>query len=251
MFDLIDESGKDLKLHGYKVTRCRRFGVCVAHLQIDSDKKSKSLGLEKGEYYIFNSPFLHELGQENERYLSNKISEKLASLLGGIGYKSSQKVLIACLGNPDIEADRLGKAVFDKIDICPIKNNKIFKFCPNIFYYTGIETADIIQMLAKHLDVSLVVIIDSLTTSSISRLGTSFQISSAGMTPGSGVNRFGRVINKDFLGVQCIAIGVPFMVNAKSIEPSSIDIILTPKDIKNNIERAGDIIAKVLQGALK
>ena len=241
MFDLIDECGKDLKAYGYKVTKCRHYGAFVASLEIESEEKSKKLGLAKGDYYILNSPFLHQLGQENEVYLSEKIYQKLKRILKSLGYKHKDRVLIACLGNFDIEADRLGKEVFDNI----------FKFCPNIFYYTGIETADVIKMLTKELKIKLVVIVDALTTSSLSRLGTSFQISSAGMTPGSGVNRFGKAIDQNFLGAKCLSIGVPFMISAKAIQKGENDVILVPKDVKENVERSGKVIADALWRALK
>jgi len=58
MFDLIDECGKDLKMFGYSEKKCSRYGISVASLKINSNIKSQQLGLQKGDYYIINSPFL-------------------------------------------------------------------------------------------------------------------------------------------------------------------------------------------------
>lgn len=252
MFDLIDECGVDLKAYGYTIKKLGRFGTTIASLFVDSEGKSKKLGIAKGHYYIINSPFLHELGASNEGYLSQQISLKLKQLLRENKVRKNDRILLACLGNPDISADRLGKEVFDQFEITSTnKKNNLFKICPNIFLYTGIETCDIITMLTQHLKIKCVIIIDSLTTSSLSRLGVSFQLSSAGMTPGSGVNRFGKAITERLLKATCLSIGVPFMISSQALKQGGLEeIMLVPKDVQEDIKRAGRVIATALEQVL-
>ena len=69
MFDLIDECGKDLKKFGYQVKRLDKFGMSLASLNVEDEKDRKNVGLEIGEYYIFNSPFIYEFGEENTNIL--------------------------------------------------------------------------------------------------------------------------------------------------------------------------------------
>ena len=253
MFDLIDESGQDLKRYGYTVKQLDQYGVSVASLKVTTENESKQTGFEKGEYYIFNSPFIYEFGFENSTYLIDLISSRLKRIIKNFHINKSSKILIVGLGNPDIDADKLGKVVFDEIEIDALnKNNRLFKFCPNIFFSTGIDTQDMVTMFSKQLKVDLVIIIDSLTTSSIERLGKSFQITTSGMTPGSGVNRFGSRICKNTIGKECISIGVPFMIFSSSLnEDKKYEMILAPKDIKENVEMAGFIIAKSIMEVLK
>ena len=253
MFDLIDESGQDLKRYGYVVKDLDKFDMSIAYMKIDSIYKAKKLEMEKGEYYIFNSPNLYEQGFDNDNYLINQISSKLKRLFSTFNVSKKDRILIVGIGNPDIDADKLGKVVFDNIEVDALnKKNNLYKICPNIFYSTGIETFDIVKMLTKGLEIDLVIIIDALTTSSLARLGTSFQLTSSGMTPGSGVNRFGKRINKQSIGANCISIGVPFMIFASSInDKSPVEVILAPKDIKENVERAGFIIAKSIEEVIK
>ena len=72
------------------------------------------------------------------------------------------------------------------------------------------------------------------------------------MTPGSGVNRFGKRIDKDSMGIPCFSIGVPFMIFASSLNDKiQNDLILAPKDIKENVENAGYIIAQALNEVIK
>ena len=54
MFDLIDECGKDLSEYGYKVKALPKGRACLAYLNVDSIQKSKSLGFDKGEYFILD-----------------------------------------------------------------------------------------------------------------------------------------------------------------------------------------------------
>jgi len=253
MFDLIDESGQDLRRFGYTVKHLEQYDICVASLKIKNEKESASIGLDKGEYYIFNSPYIHEIGFENSTYLISLIASKLKKIFKNIKLNKKSRILVVGLGNPDIDADKLGKMVFDQIEINALeRNNRIFKFCPNIFFSTGIETLDMVKMFTKHLSIDLAIIIDSLTTSSMERLGKSFQITTSGMTPGSGVNRFGSPINKTSISAECISIGVPFMIFSSALnDDKEFEMILAPKDIKDNVERAGFIIGKAIMEAIK
>ena len=252
MFDLIDECGKDLKSFGYKIIPLRKFGISLATLSVGSEIEKEKTGLEKGDYYIFNCPFVYQFGEENFGYISSKIAEKIKLIFEKFNVKRTSRILIIGLGNPDIASDRLGKEVFDRINIDPLdKNNNIFKFCPNIFFSTGIDTFSIIKMFVKELKIDFLIIIDSLTTSNISRLGSSFQITTNGMTPGSGVNRFGSRICKESIGVECVSIGVPFMIYSSSLNKNDeIEMILAPKDIKENVSDAGRIISEALNEVL-
>ena len=253
MFDLVDECGKDLKEYGYSVKSEGCYNITTASLLIESEEKSKKLGLDKGEYFIVNSPNLYDYGLECGHYVTKLLTKFLRKIAKGLNISNKSKVLIACLGNPDVTADRLGKAVFDEIKIDAFsKENNIFKFCPNIYFSTGIETIDMVKMLVREKNVEFVFIIDSLTTNAISRLGTSFQITTNGMTPGSGFNRFGKRINKESVNAVCLSFGVPFMIFASDLNKKSPeDLVLAPKDIKENVEFAGFIIASAINEVLK
>lgn len=252
MFDLIDECGQDLKSCGYTIKKLKEYDISLASLKIESKEKSKKLGLDIGEYYIFNSPLIYQNDFENTSYLITLLSQQIKKLLKSFGLNKSSKFLIVGLGNPDIDSDKLGKVVFDNIEIDALnKKNNIFKFCPNIFFSTGIDTFEMVKLFTSHLKVDCVIIVDSLTTSSLNRLGKSFQITTSGMTPGSGVNRFGKRINEESIKAKCLSIGVPFMIFSSSLTSNQEnDMILSPKDIKENVEIAGFIIAKSIMESL-
>lgn len=250
MFDLIDECGKDLKTMGYKVKSLYNGELSYATLKIESDEESNIFSLDKGDYHIFTLPSLYDKEFENGRILQ----EELAKVLKKYIKKKDKKdgILIVGLGNADIECDRLGKEVFDRIDISFLgKTSKIFKFCPNIFFLTGINAIDLIKMLVDKFDLGLVILIDSLTTNNISRLGTSFQITTSGLTPGSGVHRFGKKISQEEISAKTISIGVPFMINSSSLKKEDKEVLLCPKDISTNISLSGEIIAGAINEVIK
>lgn len=253
IYDLIDESGKDLKQYGYKLKKLDKFGITIATLTIDSEEKSRALAMDRGDYFILNCPHFYDFKMEADIYIVNILSKVLKDFYKKLKIKKDEKVLIVGLGNPEIMSDRLGKIVFDNVEINPLKkDNNIFKFCPNIYFSTGIETIDMVGMFVKSMNIDYILLIDSLTTNDVSRLGTSFQITTSGITPGSGVNRFGKKINAKSMGAVCLSIGVPFMIFASDLNSESpADLLLSPKDIKEHIERAGFLIASAINEVLK
>ena len=249
MYDLIDECGKDLESVGYTVKKLEKFGISTGILNVEDEESD----MREGEYFILNCPRLYDYGIDCHAFISENLSEHLKKFMKNLRLRHKDKVLIVCLGNPDIAADRLGKEVFDNITIDALnKANNIYKFCPNIFFSTGIETVDMVEMLVKCMYIDYCIIIDSLTTNNPKRLGCSFQITTSGMTPGSGVARISKRINQDTMGVPCLSIGVPFMIFASDLnENSPQDLVLSPKDIRENVSIAGEIIANAISEVLK
>ena len=253
MFDLIDECGKDLENYGYSVKKLDKYGISIGSLIIEDEEDEKDFAMKRGEYFILNCPHLYDFGIECQAYIVDILSERLKKFMKDLKIRHKDKVLIIGLGNPDVTADRLGKEVFDNVTIDVLnKTNNIYKFCPNIYFSTGIETVDMVEMLVKCMYIDYVIIIDSLTTNNTTRLGTSFQITTSGMTPGSGIARFNRSIDVSTMGVPCLSIGVPFMIFANDLNKDSPpDLVLSPKDIRENVEIAGQIIASTINEVLK
>lgn len=231
MIDLLDESGEDLSSLGYKTKELGKYAVKLSRMKVE-----KSISdFDEGEYVIISSPFIHDLDDNCKTYTANIIKRELKKIVG----KTQGRALLVGLGNPDILADSLGVKIVNSLEL----KDDMYKFCPNIFMNTGIDSFEIIQLLTKWLDVDYVIIIDSLATTNIKRLGVSLQINSAGMTPGSAVNNLGRKINSKTLGVPCFAIGVPLML----IEG---DLLLTPKDIRGNLDNLVEIFSSALNDLL-
>ncbi|MBO7222130.1 MAG: GPR endopeptidase, partial [Clostridia bacterium] len=64
---------------------------------------------------------------------------------------------------------------------------------------------------------SAIIVVDTLATTSVNRLGTSFQLSTSGIVPGGGVGQDKPPMNKDAFGVPTISIGVPLVLKMQGV----------------------------------
>ena len=58
------------------------------------------------------------------------------------------------------------------------------------------------------------------------RVNSTIQISTAGISPGGGVGNKRKALNKDYLGVDVIAIGVPTVVDAATLTSDVLDLAI-------------------------
>lgn len=251
MFDLIDECGQDLSACGYETIKLSKYNITACKLFVDNLAKGKKLGFGKGHYFILNAPLLANLMPEHYEILKKEICERLEFLFRRHKIKKRGKILLVGIGNPSIEADSFGVKTVEKVEIEPFrKTNNILKLMPNVFANTGINAFDIVRLVVEAFDICAVVLVDSLATQNIFRLGTSIQFNDAGLTPGSAINNFGVEINKNSLNVPCFSIGVPMMIMSRVFVNKS-DIILTEKDAKDKVEFMSRLVADCLTDILK
>lgn len=250
MRDLIDECGEDLSSLGYKCKEEGTFGLKFCTMEVSSKEQEEKTGFERGEYFVLNCAEL-PLGESDcLNFVSGKVEKVIKNLLKKFALSHKSRFLIVGLGNPQILADSLGPQVVNFVRLKNYeKSNNIFKFAPNIFVNTGINAVEVVGMLAMCLGVDCVIIVDCLATESIDRLGCSIQINTAGITPGSAINNYGKQIGQSTIGLPCISIGVPFMFFGENLKNKQI--LLTPKDIHQNIEDVAMVIAQAINGVLK
>lgn len=72
---------------------------------------------------------------------------------------------------------------------------------------------------------SMLLVIDSLASTSINRVHKTIQMTDTGIHPGSGVGNKRKEISKDLLGIPVIAIGVPMVVDAVTIVSDTINFL--------------------------
>ena len=106
---------------------------------------------------------------------------------------------------------------------------------------TGIESGEYIKSLCEAIKPCCVITVDALAAGSVSRLGTTVQMSDTGISPGSGIGNARKRIDEEYLGVPVIAIGIPTVVDSFSLaaELSGVD---TKKFSSDVVERSGDLI---------
>ena len=161
---------------------------------------------------------------------------------------------------------------------------KVSAISPGVLGITGIETAEVIRGLVEHVQPNYVIAIDALAAGALERIGTTIQIADTGINPGSGIGNHRKGLNKETLGCHVIAIGVPTVVNAaviahktveellgqmeaepalsnmyneeneqilmgvlsRALSPFEDNLMVTPKEVDDLIDRSSRIIANAL-----
>ena len=96
---------------------------------------------------------------------------------------------------------------------------------PGVMGQTGMETADIVKAVSKFYKPDLAIFIDALASRSIARVNKVIQVCDSGIEPGSGVGNNRKPMDHKYLGCPCIAIGVATVVGASSIVDETISMI--------------------------
>lgn len=253
------------------------YGIVQRRLNIKSAELAKRVGREQGVYVTFDCP-RETFGSDRAlSALTGYIARVVSGFLGRS--KKSVPVLAIGLGNPSVVADALGKKTVDGINVVAFEGDLskqcVCAFPAGVLGTTGIPSSDIAAAIADKVKPSAVVLIDSLATGNVSRVGTSFQISTAGITPGSGVGRDKERIDKSVLKTPTLAIGVPLMLTlntavyafikdymrdigsavdeyklrAALAEKKLSDLVVAPKDIDFLVENAALVISDALNQA--
>lgn len=248
------------------------YGIVKRTMIIKNLQQEKSIGRPRGKYITIDCPV--DGGDISDRYLSQLISHALLELCGNV--KRNSPVLIVGMGNANIIADSLGertvKNTHVSTGIINADRQKICAISPGVLGTTGMQTVDIISALVSKIKPSEVVLIDSLATGAIQRLGRSFQLSNVGIAPGSGVGQDKERIDKSILGVPVYSVGVPLMLSLRtgvyafvkdlekqqnfSISEFALrqklsssefkDLVVTPKNIDFLVARCAKILADAI-----
>ena len=197
--------------------------IFVEEILIDDLNKEK-YNRKNGYYKTIN--FIDITDKDNYSRVEEVFINTLKELLKDLNISNQYSCLIIGLGNDKSTPDALGPKVIDNI----LVTNHLFKlgqvedgyrntasFKPSVTGSTGIETKDIVESLVNKLKPDFLIIIDSLASSNIERLNKTIQLTSAGVSPGSGIGNDRAEISNDTLGIPVIAIGVPTVVDATTI----------------------------------
>lgn len=141
-------------------------------------------------------------------------------------------ILAAGLGNPDITRDSLGALTIRRL--VPRKGSRysLAAVETDVAARTGIETLSLVRAAAREINAACVIAADSLSCSSAARLCRTVQLSTAGITPGSGTTAPRRELSQRTVGVPVIALGVPTALCVEDLthDPSHRGLLASPGD---------------------
>ena len=271
----------DLALEDYEVDRKNEiieYDVLDTKIQkvILDSTNAKKYGKKEGVYYTITSDVIFDLDHDNLDKLSEVISSILEEIYDEYFLTQSSYVLVVGLGNTEITPDSLGPKVTKNIfvtkhlaDMEKLEEGLgiVGAVSFGVMGQTGIESSDIIKAVTSKTKPDLVIVVDALASRSIHRINRTIQISTGGISPGSGVGNKRKEISKRTLGVPVIAIGVPTVVDVASIfydtmkyideshevdeaeirevlNDSELNYIVTSKEVDEYMVMFGEVISK-------
>ena len=221
----IRESG--VEIHGVILEEETRpeTGILVTRVKIETKNGAKIMGKPIGTYVTLEAGQLGNDEEEYQQEVAKELSVQLQKLIPDP--ETEKSVLVVGLGNRQVTADALGPRVADRLFINRHiilefgaaaynrkKMNRVSCLVPGVMAQTGMESAEIVRGVVKETKPDLVLVVDALAARSTKRLNRTFQISDAGIYPGSGVGNHRNALTGESLGVPVLAIGVPTVVDA-------------------------------------
>lgn len=249
-------------------------------LRVKTENDSKRIGRERGVYITFDCTKCVFSNATAAKYLTRQIAQSLSELVGML--KKTSPVLVVGLGNRHIVADSLGQRSVEKIKVtryvrAGLQKQSVCAFSTGVLGMTGIQSSELVAGAVGKIKPSCVILIDSLATGAVSRLGKSFQISSCGISPGSGVGQDKERIDKSLLSVPTFSIGVPLLLSLRTgiyafvkefakdenmqineyalrqklADSLLSDLIVAPRDIDLAVNVASNIVSGAINDAFK
>lgn len=206
-------------------------GIITTTVNVINENGSQAVSKEIGKYITIEIQDINCLDEQQQEKISTKISNEIREL---VGCDKTSSVLVVGLGNIYVTPDALGPKVVQNVEITRHILNFAKEFAqpgtrsvsaiaPGVLGTTGIETSEIVTSIARDVNADIIVVIDSLASQSMHRVGNTIQLSNTGITPGAGVGNKRDGINQENLGVPVIAIGVPTVVDMATITNEAID----------------------------
>lgn len=181
-----------------------------------------------------------------------------------------ERLLIVGLGNPALTPDAVGPCTADLVKPTmhlkqideemfeKLECSEIAVIKTDVKGSSGIDSLDIVKGVCERIMPDGILAVDALASRAPERLGTTIQIASTGIQPGSGLGSRHGGITEENLGVPVISIGVPTVINSNMFvltdgEISAPDdgqgMFVAPKDINEIVKKSAQIIAGAINQA--
>ncbi|MBQ2892069.1 MAG: GPR endopeptidase [Bacilli bacterium] len=239
-YDEIAKFNDDLL--GIKTTIKNYGDIKVVKTKINK-KHDKRIQKKSGLYYTIEFQDLNIHNNDSAEKIIQVLAKVLVELLKTKKVLDKKGMLIG-LGNINVTPDSIGPYTLDNVivtrhlfvnDQNNIGYSNVSGYSPGVMGNTGIETADIINAIYSKVGADFLIVVDALATSSVSRINKTIQITDSGISPGSGVGNKRKEISKETMGIPVIAVGIPTVVDAKTL---TIDLINKANEYLNGFDNS-------------
>ena len=206
----------------------------VTTVEIINETGSKIMNKEIGKYITLESDLMKFDDDDSREKVINYLKDELIDIFGT---DQSKRTLVIGLGNWNITSDALGPRAVSKTLVTRhiFKNynkdydddfSEVAALSPGVMGITGIETVEIVKSIVDKIKPDRVVAIDALASRKMDRVNATIQISTGGIAPGGGVGNKRKALDKSYLGVDVIAVGVPTVVDAATLTIDVLDLAI-------------------------
>lgn len=269
-----ENKGKNVEIPGVSVdVEEKGEGIKVTRIGVLDEYGSKVMGKPEGNYITIEVTDVVDGEEERKTAAAHAVAEELKKL---ISFHYHLKVLVIGLGNDQVTPDALGPSTASKVKVTrhlfliydadgDEEIGCVSMINPGVMGSTGMETAELIKNAAEIADPEVIIAIDALAARNIERISTTIQISDTGISPGAGTGNMRKQLNEKTIGRKVIAIGVPTVIDSKTLIMDSLSgfltdpagaeaymesngqpMIVTSSDIDQVVKDFSDIIASAI-----
>lgn len=260
---------------GLTVENIRSAPLAAQLLRVESDGAGRAIGKPRGRYITLDLRDVWDRREECFQECAAAVADCLSRLLP----EELGEVLVVGLGNAAVTPDALGPSAVDHVMVTrhlvqdmPDLFGRMRPVCavrPGVLGITGVETAEIVRGVVDRVHPTAVIAVDALAARSTDRVLRTVQLTDTGISPGSGVGERRFPLSRESLGVPCIAIGVPTVVDACTLAADVLEerghapgeaqdacgrfssLMVTPRDIDAESAAVAKIIGYGIDLALQ
>lgn len=224
--------------------------IVLEEIKVDKELE-KELKKKPGIYRTVT--FKDVTDKNNFKEVEQTVITALKKTYEDINLTKDSKVLVIGLGNEESTPDSLGPKSINHILVTrhlfllgEVEEGyrNVASFKPSVTGVTGIETKDLIEGITEKIKPDLLIVIDALASNSIDRLNKTIQITTSGISPGSGIGNNRVEISKETMNIPVIALGVPTVVEATTIVQDTLQLLL--KQISYKMENQQNMKLKLI-----
>lgn len=241
------------EIPGVKLDKKELENCTVTKVEIIDEQGSQIMNKGIGKYITLESNLMKFDDDDSREEMIGYLKDELIEILGT---DKTKKTLVIGLGNWNITSDALGPKSVSKTLVTRhiFKNynkdydddfSEVAGLSPGVMGITGIETSEIVKSIVDKINPDRVIAIDALASRKMERVNSTIQISTAGISPGGGVGNKRKALNKEYLGVDVIAIGVPTVVDAATLTSDVLDMAI--ENLINQSDGVGNFYSMLKQ----
>ncbi len=256
----VERRRADTDIPGVDYRRERTAGGVWERISITSDEGAKEIGRPIGCYDTLNTRRIDTLDPADIDDAKEEIAKELCVLCDMEDIRPG-RILVVGLGNRNLTPDALGPLTAERVTptlgikrhdtrmFDALECSEIAVIAPGVESTSGIDTCDYVLGVCARVKPDLVIAVDALASRSEERLGTTVQMSTTGVTAGSGLGGHKSAIDKRALGVPVISVGIPTVINSRVLRGGmpktgggGSEMFVSPKEIDGIVRAGAEII---------